>query len=267
MITVENLRKTFPARRGGSVLVLDDVSFAVDKGEFLAVIGPSGCGKTTMLKILAGIVPHDAGDIRVEGRPLSGPGPQQRLVFQDFALLPWRTIMGNVEFGLEAKGVSKSERQARASELIQRTGLAGFEDYYPHQLSGGMQQRAGLARALVMKPRILLMDEPFGALDAQTRRVLQDDLLHLVEGTGTTVILITHDMDEAVLLADRVLVMASHPGRVQTIVDVRSALPRPRAGAIDEVRAMPAYPELVAQIWSDLRSSALAGFVEAGASS
>lgn len=265
MITVNGLGKSFPARDGTEpVRVLDGISFSVAADEFLAVIGASGCGKTTMLKIVAGIVPYDAGEVLIDGRRVTGPGPDRRLVFQDFALLPWRTVMGNVEFGLEAKGVGKAERRALAAEVISRTGLQGFADYYPYQLSGGMQQRAGLARALVMKPRILLMDEPFGSLDAQTRRVLQDDLLHLVEGTGTTVVLVTHDMDEAVLLADRVLVMG-RPGKVRTIVDAGRELSRPRAGAIDEIRARPAYSELVAQIWGHLQATARETFSETGA--
>lgn len=265
MITVNGLCKSFPAREGTEqVPVLDRMSFSVADDEFLAVIGASGCGKTTMLKVVAGIVPYDAGEVLIDGRPVTGPGPDRRFVFQDFALLPWRTIMGNVEFGLEVKGIGRAERRQRAAEVISRTGLQGFEDYYPYQLSGGMQQRAGLARALVMQPRILLMDEPFGSLDAQTRRVLQDDLLYLVEGTGTTVVLVTHDMDEAVLLADRVLVM-ERPGRVRTIVDVGGELPRPRAGVIDQVRARPAYPELVARIWGDLQATARQSVSEAGA--
>jgi len=238
---------------------LKDVSFNVEDGEFLGLIGPSGCGKTTLLKILGGIVPFEAGQITIDGQPMHGAGPDRRLVFQDFALLPWRTVEGNVEFGLEVRGTPKEERRKRVAAAVERTGLKAFEGFYPYQISGGMQQRAGLARALVMNPKTLLLDEPFGSLDAQTRRVLQEDLLSLTEGSGRTVILVTHDMDEAVLLCDRVLVMSSNPGRIKTVVDISKELPRPRAGRIEEIRSMPAYPELVARIWAELRESSPVG--------
>lgn len=253
MIEVSGLCKQYPSQQGtGNLEVLRDISFKVPDGEFLGIIGPSGCGKTTLLKILGGIVPFEGGQIHIDGELLKGPGADRRLVFQDFALLPWRTILGNVEFGLEVKGVAKDERKQRAMEAICRTGLAGFENYYPYQISGGMQQRAGLARALVMNPKTLLMDEPFGALDAQTRRSLQEDLLQLMESSGRTVVLVTHDMDEAVLLCDRVLVLESKPGRIGDVVAVAEHLPRPRAGRIEDVRAQAVYGELVRRIWNQL---------------
>ncbi|MCW2929490.1 MAG: transporter ATP-binding protein [Actinomycetia bacterium] len=251
MITVNGLSKTYQRHRGDDHLrVLNGISFELNDGEFLGIIGPSGCGKTTLLKILAGLSSHDGGEIRVNGVPLTGPGPDRRMVFQDFALLPWRTVTGNIEFGLENRGLVKKERQRRVEEALAMTGLTNFAKYYPYQLSGGMKQRVGVARALVVGPDTLLMDEPFGALDAQTRRVLQEDILRLMEGTGKSVVLVTHDMDEAVLLCDRIIVMAAHPGRIVEEIDTTAALPRPRRGRVDDVKALPEYPQLVNRIWS-----------------
>ena len=261
MITVNGLSKTYRRHRGtGHLHVLDDISLELKDGEFLGIIGPSGCGKTTLLKILAGLARHDSGEVLVNGTPLAGPGPDRRMVFQDFALLPWRTVAGNVEFGLEARGrakasaMSKKERQHRVAEALSATGLAEFDRYYPYQLSGGMKQRVGVARALAVGPDTLLMDEPFGALDAQTRRLLQEDLLRLVEGTGKSVLLVTHDMDEAVLLCDRIIVMASSPGRIVEEIDTTSLIPRPRRGRVDEIKELADYPRMVQRIWTLLTS-------------
>lgn len=254
MIEIRDLCKAYPRHEGeGHLPVLRDVSFTLNDGEFLGIIGPSGCGKTTLLKILAGLIGHDTGEIRVNGAPCTGPGPDRRMVFQDFALLPWRTVARNVEFGLEAKRVDKKERRRRAAEALAAMGLSDFGKYYPAQLSGGMQQRVGVARALAVGTDTLLMDEPFGSLDAQTKRVLQGDLLSLVEQTGKTVLFVTHDMDEAVLLCDRILVMATNPGQIAEVVDT-AALPRPRGGRVEEVKSQPEYAELVNHVWSKLAS-------------
>jgi NitT/TauT family transport system ATP-binding protein len=256
MITVNSLRKSFSRRASdGQLRVLDDVSFELKDGEFLGIIGPSGCGKTTLLKILAGLSSYDSGEVLVNGVPLTGPGPDRRMVFQDFALLPWRTVAGNIGFGLEAKKVAKPERRSRIEEALAMTGLEAFAGYYPYQLSGGMKQRVGVARALAVGSDTLLMDEPFGALDAQTRRLLQEDVLRIIEGTGKSVVLVTHDMDEAVLLCDRIIVMAALPGRIVAEIDTTACLPRPRRGRVEEVKELPDYQRLVGEIWSLLGTS------------
>ena len=236
------------AKRFGAVAALADVSLVVRAGEFVTLIGPSGCGKTTLLKMLAGLIAPDAGEIRIGGRVVTGPGRDRSLVFQDFALLPWATVLRNVAFGLELQGVPRAEREARAREYIRKVKLTGFEHHYPHQLSGGMQQRVGLARALVTRPQILLMDEPFAAVDEQTRRLFQDDLLRLVAEEGTTVIFVTHSMEEAVFLSDRVYVLSARPGRIIETLPI--PLPRPRT---DAVRRHPEFTELVERLWAVLK--------------
>jgi NitT/TauT family transport system ATP-binding protein len=242
-IEVDRVRKAF-----GPVAALADVSLTVRAGEFVTLIGPSGCGKTTLLKMLAGLVLPDAGEVRIDGRRVTGPGRDRSLVFQDFALLPWATVLGNVAFGLELQGVPRRQREATAREYIRKVKLAGFEHHYPHQLSGGMQQRVGLARALAIRPQILLMDEPFASVDEQTRRLFQDDLLRLVAEEGTTVVFVTHSMEEAVYLSDRIYVLSARPGRVLEVLDV--PLPRPRT---DQVRRHPAFTELVERVWAILK--------------
>jgi NitT/TauT family transport system ATP-binding protein len=209
-----------PARRR-PVLALDDVSLAVGDREFLALLGPSGCGKSTLLYLVGGFLPVDQGAIRVEGRPVDGPGPDRGIVFQHFALFPWKTVTQNVLYGLEKKGLPREERLRVAQEFIELVGLRGFEDSYPAQLSGGMKQRAAIARTLAIDPSILLMDEPFGALDAQTRSLMQAELLGIWQRTPKTVIFVTHDVQEAVYLADRVAVMSARPGRIKAIVDTK----------------------------------------------
>ncbi|MDR7481434.1 MAG: ABC transporter ATP-binding protein [Armatimonadota bacterium] len=242
-IEVEGVRKAF-----GSVAALADASLSVRAGEFATLIGPSGCGKTTLLKMLAGLVFPDEGQVRIDGRRVTGPGRDRSLVFQDFALLPWATVLSNVAFGLELQGVPRHEREARARAYIRKVKLAGFEHHYPHQLSGGMQQRVGLARALATRPQILLMDEPFASVDEQTRRLFQDDLLRLVADEGTTVVFVTHSMEEAVYLSDRVHVMSARPGRVLEALDV--PLPRPRT---DAVRRRAEFTDLVERLWAILK--------------
>jgi len=229
-LEVKNISKTFLKHVGKGqfmrIQALNDVSFQVGEREFLSIIGPSGCGKTTLLRILDGLIEHDSGEVLVDGRPVTGPGPDRGMVFQTFNLFPWRDVVGNVELGLEIQGLPNGKRREIAKKYIDLVGLPGFEDHHPHELSGGMQQRVGLARALAIDPEILLMDEPFGYLDAQTRELLQDELLRIWHGTKKAVVFVTHDIDEAVYLADRVIVMTPRPGTVREVINVD--LPRPR---------------------------------------
>jgi len=217
--------------------VLDNVSFSVGEGEFVSVLGPSGCGKTTLARIIVGIEPATGGEVLIGGRPAGPPGPDRTLVFQNYGLLPWRTVLSNAELGLELRGVPASERRADAMRYLKLVGLAGFEKAYPHQLSGGMQQRAGLARALTTKPKLLLMDEPFGAVDAQMRTLLQDELLRIVEYTHATVLFVTHSVEEAVYLSDRILIFSARPGR--PVGEVKVDLPKPRYA--EHARDTPAF--------------------------
>jgi ABC-type nitrate/sulfonate/bicarbonate transport system ATPase subunit len=250
MIELRDLNKTFPAQKGNApTIALAGVDLCVETDEFLCIIGPSGCGKTTLLKMIAGLVAPDSGTIEIDGVPVTSPGPDRAVVFQNFALLPWADVMANVAFGLELRGVSKAERESVANELIGQVGLRGFEHHFPRQLSGGMQQRVGLARALAVDPKILLMDEPFAAVDAQTRRTLQEDLLRVAHASRKTIVFITHDMDEAVRLGDRVVLMSPRPGQVRESISVD--LPRPRPEDLDQQsRAM----ELKSYLWQQLRA-------------
>jgi len=247
-----NVRKTYASPTGDRLLALDNFTLKVEGGRFVTVIGPSGCGKTTLLRMAGGLIPLDSGEIRLDGSVLANPSPKMSMVFQGIGLMPWRTIAANVALGLQFQ----SHRQRLTDEeerLIETTlalvGLTGFEHYYPHQLSGGMQQRVGLARALARQPEILLMDEPFGALDAQTRAVLQDELLALWGRVKSTVLFITHDLDEAIYLSDRVVIMGRRPGRIKEVLDVN--LPRPRYGY--DVRAEHEFARLRAIAWKSIR--------------
>ena len=236
-LQLDRVSKEFVDRRTKStVRALDDINIEVQKGEVICILGPSGCGKSTLLNIVAGFLPPSGGEVRVDGRPVIEPGPDRGFVFQEFALFPWRTVLENVEFGPVLKGMEKADRHARARELIQRIHLTGFEDKFPFELSGGMKQRVGIARALANDPEVLLMDEPFGALDAQTRRVMQEELLKLLGETKKTVLFVTHAIDEAIVLADRVVVMTARPGQVKALLGVD--LPRPRE------RTSPEFNEL-----------------------
>ncbi len=236
---------------GGELVALDGVNFTVDAGELVAVIGPSGCGKSSLLLVVNGLLRPARGRVTLEGTPISGPSSERALVFQEFALLPWRTALGNVEVGLELAGHPAAERRVQARRHLGLVGLAEFEDYFPHQLSGGMRQRVGLARALAVRPRVLLMDEPFGALDAQTRVLMGAELLRLWEGDRKTILFVTHDLDEAIYLADRVVVLSARPGRV--LESVRIELPRPRSLAVRGTSDFGAYRQ---RLWARLEGEA-----------
>lgn len=229
-VRVEGVGKRFGGR-GATVQALHDVSFDVAPGEFVVVVGPSGSGKTTLFRIIGGLEPPTSGTVYLQGEPVTEPGPDMGIVFQEYHLFPWRTVRGNVGFGLEQRGVPEAERRHQVDDLLELVGLSEFADAYPKELSGGMKQRVGIARALAIDPELLLMDEPFGAVDAQTRAALQDELLDLWEHTGKTVLFVTHDVQEAVTLADRVVVMGTDPGHVKEIVEVD--LPRPRSRTDD----------------------------------
>lgn len=250
MIEIRGVSKSFAGNNGSRPTVaLDKIDLSVRQGEFLCLLGPSGCGKTTLLKLIAGLIAPDMGEVLIKGTRVTRPGIETALVFQNFALLPWANVVTNVAFGLELRGMPKAEREAIANDLIHSVGLAGFEHHYPRQLSGGMQQRVGLARALAVNPRILLLDEPFAAVDAQTRRRLQEDLLALFEAHGQTIVFVTHDMDEAARLGDRVVLMTPRPGRVRETLDV--PLPRPRPPDLDK---NPTVIELKEYLWQQLRA-------------
>jgi NitT/TauT family transport system ATP-binding protein len=257
-LSVRNVHKSFRIRgQGGAqdriLNVLRDVSFDVRQGEVVSLIGESGCGKTTLLRIVQGLIRLDAGSVRVDGVEVSKPGRDRGFVFQHASLLPWRSARANVEFGLELQGVAAAERAARAQKLLKLVGLGQSADQYPHQLSGGMQQRIGLARALAIDPAILLMDEPFSALDAQTREVLQKEMLRIHAETGKTTVFVTHDLDEALYLSDRVVVLAAKPGRVRQIMDVPFARPRPE---LPELRADARFQSIRGEMWQLIRSAA-----------
>lgn len=227
------------------VLALDGVSLEVQSGEFIALLGPSGCGKTTILNIMAGFVAQTAGEVLLEGRPVSGPGPERGVVFQSFALFPWKTVLANVAFGLKMRGVGKNERQRTAREYLELVGLAGFESRYPHELSGGMQQRVGVARVLANEPSVMLMDEPFASVDAQTRMTLQEEIMRIWEVRKPTVVFVTHDVEEAVFLADRIVVLEPRPGRINQIVEVSLARPRTWDALLEDISFKRSVHEIV----------------------
>ncbi len=244
-VSARNISKNY-----GNVEALKDLSLEFPRGQLTSLLGPSGCGKTTLLKIIAGLLEPTSGEIEVNGKPVTGPGPNRAFVFQDFALLPWASVMRNVAFGLELRGVAKSEREAIAERYIREVGLSGFENSYPHELSGGMRQRVGLARALSVDAKVLLMDEPFSAVDEQTRRKFQEDLLALVQNENKTFIFVTHSIEEAVYVSDQIAILLPRPSRVSEII-------RPsgfRHKAVDSIRRDPEYLDIVDNIWASLRS-------------
>jgi len=245
ILEIKNLRKSFPKKKE-EMLAIADFDLDVEEGEFVCILGPSGCGKTTILRIIAGLESQTRGKILLNGKEISGPGSDRGMVFQEFALFPWRTVRRNIEFGLELKGIPPEERRERTQKFIELVGLNGFEDYHPYQLSGGMKQRVGIARALANEPAILLMDEPFGALDAQTRNLMQKELLRIWSETKKTVIFITHSVGEALFLADRIVVMTARPSSIGQIYEIK--WPRPRD------RASPEFAALRKQILAQLES-------------
>ena len=244
-VRVVDLVKDFGEKRA-----IGGVSFDIPRGELTSIIGPSGCGKTTTLKIIAGLVEATAGHVEVEGKPVTGPGPDRALVFQDFALMPWATVLRNAAFGLELRGVPKAEREAIARDYVAKVGLAGQEHVYPHQLSGGMRQRVGLARALAVDADILLMDEPFASVDEQIRRKFQEDLLNLLSGEEKTVVFVTHSIEEAVYVSDQIVILTRGPSQVSKVV--RPELDHSEGS--DSVRRSTAYLDWVERIWGELES-------------
>ncbi len=256
ILTVEAIAMRFATTEGG-VTALDDVSFEVTPGEFLAVIGPSGCGKSTLFNIIGGLLGGYEGRVTVDGEKVAGPHHSIGMVFQEESTFPWRNVIDNVAFPLEIAGIAKAERIARARRFVSLVGLDGFQNRYPSELSGGMRQRVSMARTLASEPKILLMDEPFAALDEQTRLLLGDKVLQIQQQLNQTMLLITHNITEAVQLADRILVMTYRPGRVKRIVDIK--LPRPRSS---EIVSSEAFGRYVAQIWSDLCEEASRGLID-----
>ena len=238
-IQARNIALVFSPKNREPVTALSDFSLEVGKGEFVSIVGPSGCGKSSFLNILLGLIKPDSGEVHLNGTRITGPGQERAMVFQEFGLLPWRTVTANVELGLELKGIAPARRAERAAELIKLVGLEDFASHYPHELSGGMKQRVGLARALATEPEVLLMDEPFAALDAQTRDLMQMELLQIWEHTKKTVLFVTHSIEEAAYLSDRVIVMSARPGHTKDIL--RIDLPRPRDY---EMRLTPEFNEI-----------------------
>jgi NitT/TauT family transport system ATP-binding protein len=249
-IELSGVTKRFLTPEGKAFTALRDVDLGVEPGQFCAIVGPSGCGKSTTLTMVAGLDQPSAGAVRVGGREVDGITKGTSFMFQADALLPWKTVLGNVAMGPVFRGVRKKEAEATAREWLRVVGLAGFENHHPHQLSGGMRKRVSLAAALITEPSILLMDEPFGALDVQTRAMMSNELLSLWERTRPSVIFVTHDLEEAISLADRVVVMTAGPGTVKAVYDID--LPRPR-GVVQDMRFEPRFVELEQQIWQSLR--------------
>jgi NitT/TauT family transport system ATP-binding protein len=243
-----NVNLTFRPPNRGPVRALHGFDIDIREGEFLSIVGPSGCGKSTFLNVLLGLIKPDSGDLTLRGRRIAGPGPDRAMVFQEFGLLPWRTVEHNVGLGLELKGVPAEARQQISARFIGMVGLNGFEGHYPHELSGGMKQRVGLARALATDPDVLLMDEPFAALDAQTRDLMQAELLRIWQEAKKTVLFVTHQIDEAIYLSDRVMVMTKRPGHAKKIFDIELARPRDY-----EMRVTREFNDLKLDIWHTLK--------------
>ena len=249
-LTIRNLTKRFPVSGGPAMTALDGIDLEVEEGEFVAFVGPSGCGKTTLLRIIQGLETASGGEILIDGKPVRGPGHDRGFVFQQYGLLPWLTAAQNIAFALEAKSIPASRHAEISERVLATVGLKGFGDRFPHQLSGGMQQRVGIARALAIEPEMMLLDEPFGALDALTREILQNEMLGLTERMGKTVLFVTHSVDEAVCLADRVVVMSPRPGRIREIVPID--IPRPRARLGEALRETPEYAAKRRLLWEML---------------
>jgi NitT/TauT family transport system ATP-binding protein len=250
-IIVDQVGHRYRPPAGREVLALESVSLNVQNREFVALLGPSGCGKSTLLYMIGGFLPTETGRILIDGKPVAAPGPDRGVVFQHFALFPWKSVKANVLYGLERMQLARTEREQRAQAFIDMVGLAGFEDSYPSQLSGGMKQRAALARTLAFDPQILLMDEPFGSLDAQTRSLMQAELLNIWRRTPKTVIFVTHDVQEAVFLAERVAVMSARPGRIKAVIDTKFDKTDPH------VFKSKAFVDKVDEIWGLVRDEAI----------
>ena len=248
-IVAHNVKKIYNPDKKNPVLALDGISIEVRENEFLAIVGPSGCGKSTFLYMVAGFLDLTDGQITMNSKPVSAPGPDRGIVFQHFALFPWKTVLSNVTYGLEEQKVPKAEREKIAQEYIDMVKLSGFEHHYPGQLSGGMKQRVAIARTLAFDPEVLLMDEPFGALDAQTRGVMQEELLGIWEKRKKTVLFVTHDVREAVYLADRVVIMTARPGRIKEIVDTKFS----GFGSTEEILESGDFAKKTHQIWRSVR--------------
>ncbi len=244
MIEIDRVSQVFQTSTRQDHLALSDISLTIEDGAFVSILGPSGCGKSTLLYIVGGFVSPTQGTARMKGKPITGPGPDRGPVFQEFALFPWKSVLGNVMYGLRQQGVKPADAEAQSRALIEMVGLKGFEDFYPKELSGGMKQRVALARTLAYDPAVLLMDEPFGALDAHTRTRLQNDLLNIWERDRKTVLFVTHSVDEAVFLSDKVVMMTRSPGRIREVVDID--LPRPRRRT--ELLLDPRYQKYVVDI-------------------
>jgi NitT/TauT family transport system ATP-binding protein len=245
IVEVRSVSKVYP----GGIEALNAISLDFPEGQLTSLLGPSGCGKTTLLKIIAGLLPATSGEVRIRGRKVTGPGPDRSFVFQDFALMPWATVLRNAAFGLELRGVSRSEREAVAETYIAQVGLKGFEQKYPHELSGGMRQRVGLARALAVKADVILMDEPFSAVDEQTRRKFQEDLLELIAREKKTFLFVTHSIEEAVYVSDRIVLLSPRPGRISQVIEPDIS----REGDPDAIRRHPVYLDTVDAIWQGLK--------------
>lgn len=255
-VTIKNIRKSYTVipEEGESAeefLALEDFNLQIKKGEFITIVGPSGCGKSTFLDILAGLSKPTSGEIHIDGKLITGPDLDRGIILQGYALFPWLNVRQNIEFGLDIKGISKAERREISNKFIKLVGLDKFENRYPHELSGGMKQRVAIARALAYDPEVLLMDEPFAAVDAQTRELLQEELLDIWEKTNKTIVFITHSIEEAIFLADRVVVMSSNPGRIEEIIEIN--LKRPR-NTVD-IRASKEFNEKQNRIWQLLHGN------------
>ena len=254
-ITFRKVSRNF-RRDSKDFLALDDINLTVNENEFVAIVGPSGCGKTTCLRMVAGLEFPSSGSVKVDGVEVKFPGPDRAVVFQQFALFPWKTVHDNIEFGLKSQGMPVAERRERIARNIKLMNLEGYESAFPHQLSGGMQQRVAIARAYVLDPKVLLMDEPFGALDAQTRTVMQEELLRVGRINPRTVLFITHAVDESVYLADRVVVMTRRPGRIKEIIDIKSVRDAEKwqqCDRIEDVMDLESFVHLRTRIWRLLR--------------
>lgn len=252
-LKLDHIRKEFPAKTVGKeqlppFVAVENVTLDIQKGEFVSIVGPSGCGKSTLLDLIAGLTKPSVGEILLNGKIITGPGLDRGIVFQQYALYPWLTALQNIEFGLEAKGIDKKTRREKATYYLNLVGLSGFENHYPNELSGGMKQRVAIARSLAYEPEILLMDEPFAALDAQTRETLQEELINIWKSSKRTIIFITHSIDEAIYLSQRVAIMTSRPGKIKEVIDIPLTL----QSKDQDVRSTPEYGQVRHYIWTQL---------------